>query len=47
MAIQDFFSTLLENVPAQVLILDDVGKLFGHEGGVDFHVLLLEVGRFE
>src|SRR5439155_2993912 len=31
----------------QILVLDDVRKLLGNVGGVNLHVLLLEVGRFE
>ena len=38
---------ILQNVAAQILILDDVGELLVHVGGVDLDVLLLQVGRFE
>ena len=31
----------LENIAAQVLVLGDFGKLFGHVGSVDLHVFLL------
>src|SRR5205807_10551222 len=37
----------LQDVAAQILVLDDVRKLLGYIGGVNLHVFLLEVGRFE
>src|SRR5947208_11122372 len=37
----------LQDVAAQILVLDDVRKLLGNVGGVNLHVFLLEVGRFE
>src|SRR5258706_5407858 len=37
----------LQDVAAQVLILDNVGELLVHVGGVDLDVFLLEVGGFE
>src|SRR5467141_3924278 len=37
----------LQDVAAQILVLDDVRELFGDVGGVNLHVFLLEVGRFE
>jgi hypothetical protein len=37
----------LENIAAQVLILGDLGKLFGHVSGVDLHVFLLQLGSFK
>jgi len=37
----------LQNVAAQVLVLDDVRELFGNVSGIDLHVLFLQVWRFE
>src|SRR5882762_7478245 len=37
----------LQNVAAQILVLDDVCELLGDVGGVNFHILFLEVGRFK
>src|SRR4029077_15656860 len=37
----------LQNVAAQVLVLDDVRELFGNVSGVNLHVLFLQVRRFE
>src|SRR6266566_386496 len=37
----------LQDVAAQILVLDDVRELLGDVGGVNLHVLLFEVGRFE
>src|SRR2546426_2621026 len=37
----------LQNVAAQILVLDDIRELLGNVGGVHFYVLLLQVGRFE
>ena len=37
----------LQNIPAEVLILDDVGQLLAHVGDVDFHVLLLQIRPVE
>src|SRR5262249_13179543 len=38
---------ILQNVAAEILVLDDVCQLFADVGGIDFHILLLEVRRFE
>ena len=37
----------LEDVPAEVLILHDVGELLGDVRAVHLHVLLLQVRRLE
>jgi len=37
----------LENVPAQVLVLDDIGELFLDVSGIHFHVFLFQFGRVE
>ena len=37
----------LENIAAQVLILGDLGKLFGHVGRIDLDVFLLQLRSFE
>src|SRR5580704_18645066 len=37
----------LQDITAQILILDDIRKLFGHVGGIHFHILFLQVWRFE
>src|SRR5215475_73633 len=36
-----------QDVPAQILVLDDVGKLLADVLRVDDHVLLLQIGSFE
>src|SRR5580704_17405962 len=36
-----------QNIPAEVLSLDDVRKLFAHVTDVDFHGLLLEIGTIK
>src|SRR6266404_5945560 len=38
---------ILQDVAAQVLVLDNVGELLVHVGGVDLNIFLLEVGGFE
>src|SRR5215469_12634800 len=38
---------ILQDVAAQVLILDNVGELFVHIGGIDLDVFLFQVGGFE
>ena len=37
----------LQDVAAQVLILDDIGELFVHVSGVHLDVFLFQVGRFK
>src|SRR6267142_397491 len=37
----------LQNVAAQILVLDDIRELLGNVGGVHLYVLFLQVGRFE
>src|SRR5467141_2240177 len=36
-----------QDVAAQILVLDDVRELLGDVGGVNLHVFLFEIGRFE
>src|SRR6267143_3032972 len=38
---------ILQDVPAEILVLDDIGELLVYVGGIDFNVFLLEVGRLE
>src|ERR1700730_4061812 len=37
----------LENIAAQILVLGDFGKLFGHISGVDLHVFLFQFRRLK
>src|SRR6266851_5691477 len=37
----------LQNLAAQILVLDDIRELLGNVGGVHLYVLFLQVGRFE
>src|ERR1700692_4745503 len=41
------FTIVLEDVPAEVLILYDVGKLFRNVRAVHFHIFLLQVRRLK
>src|SRR2546425_2234839 len=42
-----FKSKESEDIAAEILVLDDVRELLGDVGGINLHVFLLEVGRFE
>ena len=37
----------LQNIAAQILILDDIRELLGHICRIHLHILFLQVGRFK